>query len=58
MDYIDLQLNNSALNPKYSQSIKTAISLGKKTLNRYYNMTDHSEIYRIAMGMFFFVSQS
>ena len=55
MDYIDQQLTDSALNPKYSKSIKTAISLGKRTLNRYYNITDHSEIYRIAMGTFHFV---
>jgi len=52
MDYIDQQLTDSALDPKYSKSIKTAISLGKRTLNRYYNITDHSEIYRIAMGKF------
>jgi hypothetical protein len=52
MDYIDQQLTNSALDPKYSLSIKTAISLGKRTLNRYYDMTNHSEIYRIAMGEF------
>lgn len=26
--------------------------MGKKTLNRYYNKTDHSDIFRIAMGMF------
>lgn len=52
MDFLDLQLTNSALNPMYSDSIKSAISLGKRTLNRYYNMTDHSEIYRIAMGKF------
>lgn len=50
IDYIDQQLTNSTLDPKYSKSIKTAISLGKWTLNRYYDMTDHSEIYRIAMG--------
>ena len=56
MDYIDQQLTNSALNPKYSKSIKTAISLGKRTLNRYYDMTDHSEIYQIAMGKFYFIN--
>ena len=55
MDYIDQQLMNSALNPKYSKLIKTAISLGKWTLNQYYNITDHSEIYQIAMGRFHFV---
>jgi hypothetical protein len=52
MDYIDQQLTDSALDPKYSKSIKTAITLGKRTLNRYYNITDHSEIYRITMGKF------
>lgn len=55
MDYIDQQLMDNALNPKYSKSIKTAISLGKRTLNQYYNITDHSEIYQIAMGTFHFV---
>lgn len=51
MDYIDTKLNKCALDPKYSTAMKMGISLGKKTLNRYYDMTDHSEIYRIAMGM-------
>lgn len=50
MDYIDQQLTTDALNLRYSASIQAALSLGKKTLNRYYTMTDHSEIYRIAMG--------
>ena len=50
MDYIDQQLSASSLNLRYSPSIKASITLGKKTLNWYYDMTDHSEIYRIAMG--------
>jgi hypothetical protein len=50
MDYLDQQLTSSALIVRYSESIKAAITLGKKTLNRYYDMSDQSEIYRIAMG--------
>lgn len=50
MDYLDQQLTTSALNMKYSKPIKASITLGKKTLNRYYDKTDQSEIYRIAMG--------
>jgi len=50
MDYLDQQLTTSALDTKYSKPIKASIALGKKTLNRYYDMTDQSEIYRIAMG--------
>lgn len=50
MDLLDGRLAESAMNPLYSDAIKASIALGKKTLNRYYNMTDHSEIYCIAMG--------
>lgn len=50
MDFLDEQLTSNSLKSKYSTSIKSAINLGKKTLNRYYDKTDHSEIYRIAMG--------
>ncbi|KAF9559745.1 hypothetical protein CPC08DRAFT_621297, partial [Agrocybe pediades] len=49
MDYLDQQLTNSSLDPEYPACIKRAIHFGKKTLNKYYNITDHSELYRIAM---------
>ena len=29
------------------------LTIGKKTLNRYYDKTDHSEVFRIAIGMDF-----
>jgi len=54
MDHLDEHLTNATLIPKYPASIKAAIAIGKKTLNRYYNKTDHSEVFRIAMGMVFF----
>jgi hypothetical protein len=50
MDHIDETLTTSSLNNKYSPSIRAALSIGKKTLNRYYNVTDQSEVYRIAMS--------
>ena len=37
---------------KYKPSIWASLNLAKKTLNCYYNLTDASEVYRIAMGMF------
>ena len=52
MDHIDTHLATAARNPRYSPSIRAALALGKRTLNRYYNKTDHSEVYRIAMGMY------
>jgi hypothetical protein len=54
MDHIDEHLATAATNRIYPLAIKAAIAIGKKTLNRYCNQTDHSEIYRIAMGMSFY----
>ena len=53
MDHIDEHLATAAVDNKYPLAIKAALAIGKKTLNRYYNKTDHSEVFRIAMGMNF-----
>lgn len=50
MDYLDQQLTTSAFNMRYSKLIKASITLGKKTLNWCYDMTDQLKIYCIAMG--------
>ena len=49
MDHIDQHLATAATNPSYPHALKAALSIGKKTLNRYYDKTDQSEVYRIAM---------
>jgi hypothetical protein len=50
MDRID-----SSLNPRskqvYHSSIRAAMKLARKKMNRYYSITDLSSTYRIAMGM-------
>jgi hypothetical protein len=51
MDHIDEHLATAALSPNYPLAIKVALAIGKTTLNRYYNKTDHSEVFWIAMGM-------
>jgi hypothetical protein len=53
MDHIDEYLATTCQNIKYSKAIRAALALGKQTLNRYYDKTDHSDVYRIAMGNFF-----
>jgi hypothetical protein len=53
MDHLDEHLASIATSPKYSKAIKAAIALGKRTLNRYYDSTDHSKVYRIVMSTFF-----
>ena len=53
MDYIDEAFTNGMLNKKnLDPAIRAAIGVAKKTLNRYYTLTDVSELYRIAMGMY------
>lgn len=61
MDHIDSVLVNAIVTGtdqkkvKLLISIKAALSIGKRTLNRYYDKTDLSEVYRIAMGKYIFL---
>ena len=41
----------AADNEDYSTSICTALKVGMNLLNKYYLITDNSEVYQIAMGM-------
>lgn len=50
MDFINDKLTAHAHDRTLSPAIKASLELGKKTLNRYYSLTDSSEVYRIAMG--------
>jgi hypothetical protein len=50
MDHIDQHLATAATNNTYKPCIQAAVAMGKKLLNKYYSYTDHSELYRIAMG--------
>jgi hypothetical protein len=53
MDVIDEKLTTQSLDcSRFDASIRASLGIAKKTLNRYYNMTDWSEVYRIAMGEF------
>jgi hypothetical protein len=51
MDHLDEHLASAAVSRTYDPAIRAAVGMGKKTLNRYYDQTDQSELYRIAMGM-------
>src|SRR6267154_761119 len=53
MDLIDEKLTAYSKNHKYQPSICAAVGLAKKTLNQYYQLTDSSEVYCIAMGKCF-----
>lgn len=55
MDLIDETLTTHSMNQQLLPSIHVAAGLTKKTLNHYYELTDSSAVYRIAMGMFFFI---
>jgi hAT family C-terminal dimerisation region len=53
MDLIDSRLTDYSLDKDMSPAIRASLGLAKKTLNRYYTMTDLSDVYRIAMGTYF-----
>ena len=50
MDHIDEVLAGFEQNPNYDLAIQEAVCLARQTLNKYYSLTDSSEVYRIAMG--------
>ncbi len=52
MDHIDEHLASACIDDKYDPAIRAAVAIGKKTLNRYYDRTDHLELYRIVMSKF------
>ena len=53
MDHIDNYLATTIRDKSILDGLRGALALGKRTLNRYYTLTDSSDIYRIAMGNFF-----
>ena len=56
MDHIDKVLATSSdSSHQYSLAIRAALAIGKKAMNRYYDKTDQSDVYRIAMSMFCFI---
>ena len=55
MDHNDKFLTTSSDGShRFSIAVHAALAIGQKAMNRYYNRTDHSDIYQIAMGIFFF----
>ena len=52
MDHINKHLATAALSTDYPKAIKAALTIGKKTLNCYYNKNDHSENFQITMSTF------
>ena len=53
MDTIDRAFTTASMGDDFfSLPIKVALELGKRILNKYYNLTDESEIYRASIGEF------
>jgi hypothetical protein len=50
MDHIDMVLALQSVDRQYDPAIRAALAMAKKTLSRYYTLTDSSETYHIAMG--------
>lgn len=54
IDHINEILTSHESDESLNGSVRAALSLGKKTLDRYHSLTDSSEVYQIAMGEFDF----
>lgn len=52
MDHINQEFEAGIANEEFPRSIRTALALGKRTLDRYYAATDMSNVYRIAMSTY------
>ncbi len=52
MDHIDAHLATVSQDLNFPPAIHALLGPGKAHLNKYYNMTDYSEVYRIAMSEF------
>ena len=50
MDRMHKELLAASTNEAYSPAIRASLKLGLGLLNKYYSLTDNSELYRIAMG--------
>ena len=50
MDRMHDELINAADNTDYSLALHSVLSLGIELLNKYYSLSDHSEVYRITIG--------
>ena len=52
MDTIDRAFTMASMDDdEFLLPIKVALELGKRVMNKYYNLTDESEVYRVALGM-------
>ena len=54
IDWMHAELVNACDNESYLSAIQAALEVGKKLLDKYYSITDNSEVYRIAMSTFFY----
>ncbi|KAJ7616576.1 hypothetical protein FB45DRAFT_673918, partial [Roridomyces roridus] len=49
MDDIDSLFTGYERNKKFHRTVRASVTVAKRTLNRYYSLTDGAEVYRIAM---------
>ena len=50
MDHIDTTLTNQHRDERLDPAIRKSIGIAKRTLNRYYSLSDLSAAYRLAEG--------
>ena len=56
MDKMHAELTAAVENVEHSPALRAALSLGRNVLDKYYSLSDDSEVYRIAMGEYYMIS--
>jgi hypothetical protein len=51
MDHIDEYFTTKSRDQDISPAARLSITIAKRTLNRYYELTDSSDVYRITLGV-------
>ena len=50
MDRMYDELTTAADDQTVMPALRAALGIGKNLLNKYYSLTDHSDVYRISVG--------
>jgi hypothetical protein len=50
MDHLDKVFATNSVDSRYQLAIRASLAVAKRTINRYYSLTDSTYVYRIVMG--------
>lgn len=55
MDHLDEVLMSATLDTDHSPAVRAGFDFGKRSLNKYYELTDMSDVYRFGISKLCFI---